>query len=109
MKLKLNVYNENGEVKKTCEAQTVDITFGTVRKLMKLLKIDDMENTGQLFGSINDAWDEVIKVLSQMFPDMEEEDWENVKVDELMRIALVTIRYSFVKIKSIPVDDSEKN
>ena len=34
VKLTLNVYDEKGKVKKICEAQTVDLEFGTVRSLM---------------------------------------------------------------------------
>ena len=48
MKLTLNVYDEKGEVKKICEAQTVDLEFGTVRSLMKVLNVDKMDDSMEL-------------------------------------------------------------
>ena len=46
MKLTINVYDENNEVVKTCEAQTIDLEFGTIRALMKLLNVDNVNDTG---------------------------------------------------------------
>lgn len=102
--MKINVYNENDEVIKTSEASMVEIRFGTVRKLMKLLKIDD---EFQLLMSVGDAWEDITRILDKVFPDMEEEDWENVKVSELIPILIGVVRYSIKQMRKIPVD--EKN
>ena len=52
VKLFLNVYDEKGEVKKTCEAQTVDLEFGTVRSLMKVLNVDKMNDSTELLSTV---------------------------------------------------------
>ena len=101
MKLTLNVYDEKGEVKKICEAQTVDLEFGTVRSLMKVLNIDKMDDSMELLSSIYGAWEQVTGVLNRCFPDMEPEDWEHVKVKELLPVVL---KASFTEILSIPKD-----
>ena len=104
MKLFLNVYDEKGEVKKTCEAQTVDLEFGTVRSLMKVLNVDKMNDSTELLSSVYGAWEQVTGVLNRSFPDMEPEDWEHVKVKELLPVVLNILKASFTEILSIPKD-----
>lgn len=109
MELKLNVYGENNEVVKQCKAQVIDLKFGTIRSLMKLLKVDDLDNTAELLSAVYGAWDQLTKILGQCFPDMEEEDWDNVKLGELIPIVLTILKASFSQILSIPKDNDEKN
>nr|DAS45615.1 MAG TPA: hypothetical protein [Caudoviricetes sp.] len=104
MKLSLNVYDEKGEIKKTCEAQTVDLEFGTIRALMKVLNVDKMNDSAELLSILYGAWEQVIEVLNRCFPDMEQEDWEHVKVKELLPIVLSILKTSFAEILSIPKD-----
>ena len=104
MKLYLNVYDEKNEVKKTCEAQTVDLEFGTVRSLMKVLNVDKMNDSTELLSSVYGAWEQVTGVLNRCFPDMEPEDWEHVKVKELLPVVLNILKASFTEILSIPKD-----
>lgn len=104
MKLSLNVYDEKGEIKKTCEAQTVDLEFGTIRALMKVLNVDKMNDSAELLSILYGAWEQVIEVLNRCFPDMEQEDWEHVKVKELLPIVLSVLKTSFAEILSIPKD-----
>lgn len=96
MKLTLNVYDEKGEVKKICEAQTVDLEFGTVRSLMKVLNVDKMDDSMELLSSVYGAWEQVTGVLNRCFPDMEPQDWEHVKVKELLPVVLNILKASFV-------------
>lgn len=107
MELKLNVYDDNDNVIKTVEATDLTITFGTVRNLMKLLKIDDIEDTANLLKVVYEAWEELIKILNKCFPDMEEKDWDNVRLDELVPMVIELLKGSFSHMLSIP--KSEKN
>lgn len=102
--MKLNVYGENNEVTKTVEAQFVDIKMGTIRRLMKLLNVDDIEDTATLLKVIYGAWEQLIKILDEVFPDMEEDDWDNVNVSELMPILIDVLKGSFAKMLTIPND-----
>lgn len=104
MELNLNVYDEQGEVKKTCKAETVEIEFGTIRALMKVLNVEQLNDTGELLGTLFGAWEQVVNVLAKCFPDMEEEDWEHVKVKELLPMVVGILKESFKEILSIPTD-----
>lgn len=105
--LKINVYDKNEVVIKTVEAKLVNIKFGTVRKLMAILDIDNVDNTFDIIKSVYDAWDEIKDILSKVFPELTEDELDNVNLNELIPTLLTVIKYSFAKIVSIPSD--EKN
>ena len=102
--LKLNVYDENDNVIKTSEAQVVDLRFGTIRSLMELLKVDDINDTAQLLKTVYSAWAQIVGILSKVFPDLEEQDWENIKLSELMPLLMIVLKSSFAQILTIPTD-----
>ena len=102
--IKIKVYDENDEIIKEVAATEATIRFGAVRHLMKLLKVDEMENTGDIFGIILDAWDEVTKILTRFFPDMEEDDWDNVNLDELVPAVIELLKGVFSDALKIPKD-----
>lgn len=103
-KLVLHVYDKEGNLTKTCEAQAPRLKFGAIRSLMQILKIDDVEDTGELLATIYGAWEQVTAVLSQCFPEMEEEDWEYVELKELIPVVVTILRSTFAEILSIPND-----
>ena len=100
----LNVYDDEDKVVKTSKAEIVDLKFGSIRRLMKLLNIDDMNNTAELFKTVYSAWDQITRVLNSCFPDMTDDDWDNVKVSELMPVLISILKYTFTKILDIPTD-----
>ena len=51
----LNVYGKNKEIVKKCEAKEIDLMYGTVRSLMKLLKVDKMKDTFELLDVMCEA------------------------------------------------------
>jgi hypothetical protein len=104
---KLNVYDDEGNVIKTCSAVPAHFKFGAIRSLMELLNIDSIEDTTGLLKTIYSAWNELIMILNQCFPDMEYDDWENIPLDELVPTTMSILKYSFGEIMKIPVD--EKN
>lgn len=106
-KMILNVYDDNDEVIKTCKAEFVELRFGTIRKIMELMKVDEMEDTAQLLKMVYASWEQLTGILSKAFPEMEDSDWDNVKLSELVPILIMILKSSFVKIATIPTD--EKN
>lgn len=108
MEIKLKVYNENGDVEKECVASSVDIMFGTIRNLMKLFKVDELENTAQILKVVGGAWNDVTKILSECFPDITDEDWDNVKLKELVPVIIAILKDSFAEIMMIPKDPKAK-
>lgn len=102
--MEIRVYDENGKVTKTCKAEMIDLEFGAVRSIMEILNIESISNTGDLLHTVYEAWDQLIKILNRCFPDMEYDDWDHVKVKELMPVIIGILRYSFEEILSIPKD-----
>lgn len=106
-KISINVYDNNDVVVKTCEAKLVDIKFGTIRKLMGLLKIEEIDNTSELLKAVYGAWEQITVVLNQCFPDMTEDDWDNTKVNELLPVIVQIARSTFSEMLAIPKDKSK--
>ena len=100
----LNVYDDDDNIIKTVEATDATIKFGLVRKLMKLLNIDEMEDTHEILLVVMDSWDIVTALLGKFFPDMTDDDWDNVKIDELIPAVLALLKSSFVETLKIPKD-----
>lgn len=102
--LRLNIYDEKDEIKKTVEAHFVEIRFGTVKKLLAVLEVDQIDDTSELLKVLYSSWKAVTDVLSKVFPEMEEDDWDGVKLSELLPIVVSILKGSFAHILSIPTD-----
>ena len=101
-KLTINVYDDEGNVIKTCEAVSVKLKFGAIRSLMELLNVENIENSTELLKTIYSAWEELITILNKCFPEMEYEDWDNVELNELIPVTVDILKYSFGEILNIP-------
>lgn len=106
--LKLNIYDENDKVVKTVKAEVVELRFGTIRKLMELLNVDDINDTAQLLKTVYGAWNSLIKILGVVFPDLTDEDWENVKLSELIPVLVIVIKASCAEMLTIPTEKNSK-
>lgn len=104
MEIKLNVYDDENNVVKTATAEVTELKFGSIRSLMKLLNIDDINDTAQLLKVVYGAWEQLTKILNSCFPEMTDEDWDNVKVSELVIVLVAILKYSFTQMLSIPAD-----
>lgn len=102
--IKLNVYDENDNIIKTVEAQFVELRFGTIRGLMELLNVENIDDTGELLKTVYQAWDKLTSIMNKMFPDLNEDDWDNLKLSEVIPVLLRILRTSFVQILSIPTE-----
>ena len=105
MDIKLTIYNEDMEtVKKECTANMVKVPFGLVRKLMNLFKVENLQDTTQILDIIMTSWEDVIKLLGRIFPDVTEEEWDYVDTSELMRVILSLVKYVFAEMVKIATD-----
>lgn len=104
MEIKLNVYDDENNIVKTATAEVMELKFGSIRSLMKLLKVDDINDTAQLLKVVYGAWEQLTKILNSCFSDMTDEDWDNVKVSELIPVLVAILKYSFTQMLSIPTD-----
>ena len=104
MDITIKVYEKDKKtVKKECKADTVDLEFCTVRRLMALFDYKNLDNA-TLLSLIFEEWNDLVSILSEAFPDMENDDWDHVKMKELLivikNIAVVAIK----DMLSIPTD-----
>ena len=102
--LTINVYDKAGKTVKTVSAKTIDLEFGTIRSIMRILNVENIDNTAELLNTLYGAWDEVTGVLEQCLPEMKDEDWDHVKLKELMPVVIGILKYSFAEILTIPQD-----
>lgn len=98
----IKVYDKENKVVKTCQAIDVNLKFGAIRKIMALLNIDDIDDTTELLKAIYGAWEQLTAILSECFPDMEDDDWDNVYIEELIPVVVGIMKTTFGKILSIP-------
>lgn len=105
--LRLPVKNKRGEVVKEVIAYTPQIYLGTIMNLMELLEIGDDISGLELLKKVSNAWKEVKEILSDIFPEMEEEDWEYIRLNDLIPIILQVVRYTFAEIMTIPSDSKK--
>ncbi len=102
----LNVYDKNGKAVKKCEAKSVDLTVGTVITLMDLLELDEIDNTANLLKVIKNAWNEVCTILSDIFPEINDDEWSHVKVKELLPVVVEIVKMAVSDMLNVP---TEKN
>lgn len=105
MNITLTVYeNDMVTVKKECNATTVKIPFGTIRKLMKLFDLENIDDTNAILNIVMSSWNEVIAILNRVFPEMEESDWDTVDTKELISVIYKMLKAAFLDLASIPTD-----
>lgn len=103
----LKITDKSGQnTLKIYEAQPYELEFGVVRKLMAILKVENMDNQAELIKVISDAWDEIIDVLSNVFPECTDEEWDKAKVKEVLRVIIDVAKYAVSEVFVIP---TEKN
>jgi hypothetical protein len=107
MNLILKIYDDSGKnIVKSYESKTYDLMFGTVMKLMELLKIEDMDDQLEMLKTIYSAWEEIKTVLAGVFPGATDDDWKHVRVKELLPMILEIAKFSVTEMFTIP---TEKN
>jgi hypothetical protein len=92
---------------KECTAQTVDVKFGQVAAIMELLDVESVEDSVQMMRMIKKAWKQLVRILSKIFPDMEDDDWNNVSLKELLPVLILILRDSFKEMMAIPKSKNE--
>lgn len=107
MNLVLKIYDDSGKnVVKSYESKTYDLMFGTVMKLMDLLKVEEMDDQVEMLKTIYGAWEEIKTVLAGVFPEATNDDWKHVRVKELLPMILEIAKFSVTEMFTIP---TEKN
>ena len=90
--IKITIYNNKGEAVRESTAQTFDLRMGSIRKVMELLKV------------VLSVWDELTGILGECFPDITAEEWDGVKVKEIMPVIVQIMKFAFSEMLTIPAD-----
>jgi hypothetical protein len=107
--IKLNIYAEDGKtIEKTYIAKDYNVPFGVVRKLMKLMEIEKLESTSEIVKIIVNAWDKFEVVLNGFFPDVTEEEWDKVPLEEISTLIIDIAINIVAKVSEIPTDSNQK-
>jgi hypothetical protein len=107
--LKLNIYADDGKtLVKTYTAKDYNVAFGVVRRLMKLLDLEKLNNNADILKLIVNAWDELEKVLSGYFPDVQDDEWDRVSMDEIVVLIIAIATNVVKKVASVPTDGTQK-
>lgn len=102
--IKIRIYDDKGAVSKEVSARPLDLKFGSIRKLMQILNIEKAGNTYDLFKVVYEAWDEITGILGECFPEITPEEWDGVKIKELMPAIVQIARDTLSDIMTIPTD-----
>lgn len=102
MELTINLYDDDGNVIREAKANTVSLKMGQVSAIMRLLDADNIETSVDLLNAMNKAWKQLVKVLSKIFPDIKEEEWDNVDIGELLPVFVLIIKESLAEMMKIP-------
>lgn len=97
----VNVYDDNNEVVKTYTASVAKIKFGTIRAIMALLNVERVNDTSELLKTVYAAWGQLVRLLNNCFPEMTEEEWDNVPVEEVYLVVMQILRSSFAQMGQI--------
>lgn len=101
----LNVYDTDMvTVKKTSTANMVKLPFGIIRKLMCLFDLESIEDTSEVLKVVTSSWSSVIALLENVFPDISEEDWDNVDTGELVLVLIAILKAKFSDILKVPTN-----
>lgn len=102
MELKITVYDDDDNVIKEAKANTVDLRFGQVSAIMELLNVEDATDSADLMRTVYGAWKQLTKILSKVFPDVQGDDWDGVRVSELLPVLVQILKASFAEMMTIP-------
>lgn len=105
-KIMLQIRNREGEVTRTAEAKAFDIRFGTIDHLMELMDIDENTTSFDMLKKVSTAWTEVVSLLGEIFPDVTEAEWADIRLNDLVPTVFQVVKYTFSEIMSLP---TEKN
>ena len=103
-KLTLNIYNDAGELIRVAEGDIPHIKFGVIRSLMEILNISDTTTSIELLEKVYGAWDKLTDLLDMIFPDVTQDEWDNVDVSELISLLFIIFKCCIVKMNTIPTD-----
>lgn len=112
MKLSLNVYKD-GKIEKTYEADTVNLTYGTIEDLLAAIDLDKLSNADEankfeLGKMVFSLLPQIKPILKDVFAGITDEEIRRTRATELIPVFVGIFKYAFEEINSLS-GDSEGN
>lgn len=107
--IEINIYEDDMVTLKTTKHGLITkVPFGTVRRLLNLLKVDFKEmDKITILSVLARSGDELFSILDTVFPDMTEDDWDHVDTGEIIGVIYQIAESSLKDIIKVPVEDSK--
>lgn len=105
--IEINIYEDDMVTLKTTKRGLITkVPFGTVRRLLNLLKVDFKEmDKITILSVLARSGDELFSILDTVFPDMTEDDWDHVDTGEIIGVIHQIAESSLKDIIKVPVED----
>ena len=106
MELKINIYNELDEVVKEHKRTGYSIKMRTVKNVIETLDtkkigiaLNEEGSNAEAISVVGEfvinAYDTAKELLMDIFTEMTEEEYENTRVDEVVKVIVNIVKYSF--------------
>ena len=111
MELKMNIYEDRfcRKVKKTVTADTFDLSVGICEDVLDIINIDmfeggldsmtDESKNELVLGIVKNAFPFFKQLVKELF-DLDDGEVRNTKVEEIAKIVMEIVKYSFVQLAS---------
>lgn len=108
MEMKLNIYKNQREIKKTYTADTYDVMYGTVEDLLNMIDLDAL--TGKkgnasvmdaVCNLLNGGREAIKPLLKDIFPGLTDDELRRVKAKELLEVLVCLTGFSMDELKSL--------
>ena len=85
--IKLNIYKSDNkkEIEKTLTADGYELMLGTVEDFMNVIDIEKVGDTTEVAKMVVKGYSQIKPLLKDIFPDLTDEDFKRVKVNDLVR------------------------
>lgn len=93
--IKLNIYDDKKKIAKTLEVDGYDLMLGTVEDFMGVIDVDKIGDNMEVAKMVVKGYDQIKPLLMDVFPDLTDEDFRHIKVNELVQ-TIVQLGYAVV-------------
>lgn len=85
--IKLNIYKADNkkEIDKTLTADGYELMLGTVEDFMNIIDLEKVGDSTEVAKMVVKGYSQIKPLLKDIFPDLTDEDFKNVKVNDLVR------------------------
>lgn len=91
----INIYDKKKKLAKTLEADGYDLMLGTVEDFMGIIDVDKLGDNMEVAKMVVAGYDQIKPLLMDVFPDLTDEDYRNIKVSDLVK-TIVQLGYAVV-------------